>query len=88
VVDVNSASRARLAALPGVGDALADKIIAGRPYASRTDLVSKNVVPSDAFEKIKGSVVARKAPSKGTARKGAARKKHRASHRKSATLQH
>ena len=60
-VDLNSASKARLAALPGVGDAGADKIIAGRPYTSRNDLVSKNVLPTEAFDKIKGRVVARHA---------------------------
>ena len=74
LVDLNTASRARLSALPSVDNALADKIIAGRPYSSRNDLVSKNVLPADTFEKIKGRVVARKA----VARKHAAQTRHHA----------
>lgn len=76
-VDLNSASKARLAALPGVGDEGADKIIAGRPYTSRNDLVSKNVLPPEAFEKIKGRVVARHA----VARKHSSRKSARSTTR-------
>ncbi|MFN7982079.1 MAG: helix-hairpin-helix domain-containing protein [Vicinamibacterales bacterium] len=76
-VDVNSASKSRLTTLPGIDAGTADKIIAGRPYGSGNDLVSKNVLSADAFEKIKGRVVARKAvPRK------AAGKKRRAARRK------
>lgn len=70
-VDLNSAPKARLTTLPGVNAEMADKIIAGRPYASGNDLVSKNVLNPEAFEKIKGRVVARKA----TPRKAAAKKR-------------
>ena len=79
-VDLNSASKARLAALPGVGDAGADKIIAGRPYTSRNDLVSMNVLPPEAFEKIKGRVVARHA---AAGKRAARRKTGTATRRKS-----
>ena len=59
LVDLNSASEADLKALPGIGDAYSARIIKGRPYASKNQLVSRGVVPSSTYEKIKDSVVAR-----------------------------
>jgi hypothetical protein len=58
-LDVNSASKEELDALPGIGDAYAQKIIDGRPYRSKTDLVSKGVLPSSTYDKIKGQITAR-----------------------------
>ena len=55
-VDLNSAGRKRLAALPGLTDADADKIIANRPYANRRDLVRKGVLGEAQFDKLKDSV--------------------------------
>ena len=40
-VELNRAPRKRLAALPGLTGADADKIIANRPYENRRDLVQK-----------------------------------------------
>ncbi len=67
LVDINSAARAELKTLPGIGDAEADKIIANRPYLTKTELVSKNVLPTGPFLTLKKLVVAMP-PKKGGAK--------------------
>ena len=76
-VDINSAGRAELKKLPGINDAIADKIIAGRPYLSKADLVSEKIVSQGTYDAISSRVIAKQ--NKASAAKFEELKKARAS---------
>jgi len=66
LVDINSAKSAELKKLPGITDAEAAKIIAGRPYGSKAWLVTDNILPEAKYAAIRQLVIA-KQPNKNAA---------------------
>ncbi len=59
LVDLHRATAAELEAIPGIGKAYSAKIIKGRPYANKTQLVQKGVLPQGVYDKIKDHVIAK-----------------------------
>ena len=57
-VDLNSASKKDLAALPGIGPDYAQSIIDARPFASKEDLLKKKVIPQETYNKIQNRIAA------------------------------
>ncbi len=58
LVDINHASRAQLKTLPGIGDAEAERIVAGRPYLTKAELVTKQVLPAGVYQALRHRMVA------------------------------
>lgn len=59
LIDINTATEAELKTIPGIGEAYAKKIIAGRPYRAKNELVQKKVLPPAVYEKVKDQIVAK-----------------------------
>ena len=59
LLDINSASKNDLDALPGIGPARADAIIKNRPYNGKDDLVNRKIIPQNVYNGIKDRIIAR-----------------------------
>jgi DNA uptake protein ComE-like DNA-binding protein len=60
-IDINSATKGQLDALPGVGSAYSQKIIDGRPYHSKRDLLTRKIVPQKTYDGIQDKIIAHRA---------------------------
>jgi DNA uptake protein ComE-like DNA-binding protein len=65
LLDINTATKQELEALPGIGSAYSQKIIDGRPYKAKNDIVRNKIIPQSTYDKIKDQIIAHQ-PSTGS----------------------
>ncbi len=63
-IDINTASPDQLKSIPGIGDAYAKRIVDGRPYAQKTQLLSRGILPQATYDKVKERIVASRVAAK------------------------
>ena len=59
LININSASVSQMDALPGIGKAYSERIVKGRPYKGKNELLDKKILPADVYSKIKDQIIAR-----------------------------
>jgi competence protein ComEA len=59
LIDINTATEDQLKAIPGIGDVYSAKIIAGRPYKAKNELVQKHILPQHVYDKVKNQIIAK-----------------------------
>jgi competence protein ComEA len=59
LLDINTASKNDLQKLPGIGTAYSQKIIGGRPYARKDELVLRKIVPQATYDKVRDKIIAK-----------------------------